>query len=139
MRSVPIAIVMARSSTREAFQSLSGLLWQERAELEAVLATLQQSGEALSTAASLGHARHLLSLLELERCVTTHELARDLELSAEASLSELIAHAPPGWAAVLRGHHVALTALAEQVTSAEESFVLGGPHEAQRSLAEFLS
>lgn len=132
-------MVMPQPSTREAFQSLSGLLWQERAELEAVLATLQNSGDALATAASLGHARHLLSLLELERCVTTHELARALDLSGDASLSQLIAHAPPGWAAVLRGHKVALTALAEKISSAENAFVLGGPNESQRSLAEFLS
>ena len=130
---------MPASSTREAFQALSGLLWQERGELEAVLATLKHSGEALSNVTALGHARHLLSLLELERCVTTHELGRALELSAEPSLSELIAHAPPGWAAVLRGHHVALTTLADKVAAAEESLVLGGPHESQRSLAEFLS
>ena len=130
---------MQAPSTREAFQALSGLLWQERAELESVLATLRQSSDGLAAVSSLGHARHLLSLLELERSVTTHDLAQALELSAEPSLSELIAHAPPGWAAVLRGHHQALSALAGEVVAAEDALVLGGPHESQRSLAEFLS
>ena len=129
---------MQPPSTREAFQALSGLLWQERAELETVLATLRHSPDGLAAVSSLGQARHLLSLLELERSVTTHELARALELSAEPNLAELIAHAPPGWAAVLRGHHLALSALAEEVVAAEEALVLGGPHESQRSLAEFL-
>ena len=130
---------MPGSSTREAFQSLSGLLWQERAELEAVLGTLRESPEGLGAVSVLGQARHLLSLLELERCVTTHELGRALELSTEPNLSELIAHAPAGWAAVLRGHHAALSALADAVAEAEQALVLGGPHESQRSLAEFLS
>ena len=132
-------MVMQDPSTRTAFQALSGLLWQERAELESVLATLRLSSDGVSSVTNLGQARHLLSLLELERCVTTHDLARALELSDEPNLSELIAHAPPGWAAVLRGHHAALSTLADEVTAAEEALVLGGPHESQRSLAEFLT
>ena len=130
---------MQAQSTRAAFQALSGLLWQERAELEAVLTTLRQSKDGVATVTALGHARHLLSLLELERCVTTHDLARTLELSEEPSLSELVAHAPPGWGAVLRGHHVALSALAGEVAAVEETLVHEGPHESQRSLAEFLA
>lgn len=130
---------MQDTSTRTAFQALSGLLWQERAELESVLASLRHSSGGVASVSSLGQARHLLSLLELQRCVTTHDLARALELSDEPNLSELIVHAPPGWAAVLRGHHAALSALADEVAAAEETLVLGGPHESQRSLAEFLT
>lgn len=134
---LPIAEVVDEQA-RSAFQALSGLLWQERAELESVVAFLEHSGDDLATIGSLGHARHLLSLLELQRCVTTHELAQALQLTSEPSLSELIVHAPPGWAAVLRGHHAALSSLAAHVAEAEAAFVLGGPQESQRSLVEFL-
>ena len=130
---------MQDSGTKSAFQALSGLLWQERAELEAVLLTMRQSTQGIASVSTLGQARHLLSLLELERSVTTHDLARALELSGEPNLSDLIAHAPPGWAAVLRGHRSALSTLADEVAAAEEALVLGGPHESQRSLAEFLA
>lgn len=126
-------------STRSAFQALSGLLWQERAELEGVLAALREGPDEISGVARVGQARHLLSLLELQRCVTTQELARALQLAGEPSLTRLIAYSPPGWASVLRGHHTALAALAGDVAAAEEKLLAGGPHESQRSLAEFLA
>lgn len=132
-------VCVQAQSTRSAFQALSGLLWQERAELEGVLSALREGQDGISGVTRLGHARHLLSLLELQRCVTTQELARALRLAGEPSLTELISISPPGWASVLRGHHVALAALAGEVAAEETKLLASGPHESQRSLAEFLA
>jgi hypothetical protein len=116
-------------------------LWQEREQLESLVAGLSPNNgrTVLDGVEDIAQIRHMLSLLEIQRSVTTFALAQDLGFQDEPRLNELVGCAPAGWGAVLRGHLHALRLLAAEVERAEAAAVLEGTAESQRSLAEFLA
>lgn len=93
-----------------------------------------------------------ISSLELHRAITAREVAAEIGLGGEPTLSGLIQQGPPEWAMVLGEHHRSLRSLVHQVGSRSRArvqeregcsqvvvFPVWAPRMIQRSMREFLA
>ncbi len=124
-------------------RELSRILRRERDTLGLFL------DRAASDDADLGECSDILRSLggvELHRAITAREAARELGVSADATLRVLADGAPAPWPAVLGAHRGALLALAAAVAAVRRCDPIdlreapsSVAFEIPRSLAEFLS
>lgn len=93
--------------TAPSLSELSSLLLREREVLDRLVAVLSNGADQTETDGLL----RSVSSLELHRAITAREVAGDLGLDGEPTLSDLAAASPEEWAAVLDVHRRSLLAL----------------------------
>lgn len=131
-----------------AIQDLSARLWRERELLDLLTFKLEEEQLLLTAGKTqwLSHAtrevEHVLERLQtagLERAVAAGAVAREWELSEEATLRDLAAGAPDGpWAEILTAHLTALTdqtAHIRQLRDANAQFLRAAARSTQETLA----
>ena len=128
---------------------LSALLWRERELLELLIFKLEEEQLLLRNGKSrwLQHAtrevEQVMNLVReagLGRSVEVSAAAKDWGTNEEATLSELVAHAPAGaWAEIFAAHLKAMIDLTTQIKElrdANEQFLRAAARSAQETLAE---
>lgn len=96
--------------TAPSLSELSSLLFREREILDRLVAVLADGADRAETDGLL----RSVSSLELHRAITAREVAVDLGLDGEPTLSDLVAASPEDWAAVLDVHRRSLLALIDE-------------------------
>ncbi|MET1042655.1 MAG: flagellar export chaperone FlgN [Microbacteriaceae bacterium] len=130
-------------------QDLSALLWRERELLELLLFKLDEEQLLLTAGKSrwLPHAtREVEQVLErlreagLGRTVAVSSLAREWAVGDDATLRELVAHAPAGpWSDIFTAHLQAMTELTSQIKhlrDVNEQFLRAASRSTQETLAQ---
>lgn len=138
--------------TRTPIDQLAGLLWREREVLEMLVEHLAAAAVEASAGLTTQGLLRSISSLELHRAITAREVAVELGLGGEPTLSGLIQNGPPEWAGVLGDHQRSLRSLVHQVGSLSRARVqerqgcgqvvllpVRAPRIIQRSLREFLA
>ena len=131
-----------------AVHDLSALLWQERELLDLLTFKLEEEHLLLTAGKTqwISHAtregEHVLERLQgggLGRAVAAAAVARDWELSEEATLRDLAAGAPDTvWAEILSAHLAAMTdqtARIRQLRDANAQFLRAAARSTQETLA----
>ncbi len=90
---------------------LSGLLWRERDVLDRLVVALEAGVDDVERAGLL----HSISSLEVHRAITAREVAVELGLDGEPSLSDLIERTTGEWAALLARHRQVLRSQCAQL------------------------
>ena len=137
---------------RPPIDQLAGILWREREVLEVLVEHLGAAAVAASAGLTTQGLLRSIRSLELHRAITAREVAAELGLIGEPTLSRLIRQGPPEWAVVLGDHHRSLRSLVHQVGSLARARMQEGegcgqavllpvraPRMIQRSLREFLA
>lgn len=127
---------------------LSALLWRERELLELLIFKLEEEQLLLTNGKSrwLQHAtlevEQVMTLLReagLGRSVEVAALAREWRTDEEATLRELVAHAPTGaWGEIFDAHLNAMTGLTTQIKElrdVNEQFLRAAARSTQETLA----
>lgn len=127
---------------------LSAMLWRERELLELLIFKLEEEHLLLESGKSrwLQHAtrevEQVLNLVReatLSRSVQVAAVANEWHADAEATLRELVLHAPTGpWGEILTAHLTAMTALTAQIKELRdinENFLRIAARSAQESVA----
>ena len=109
---------------------LSNALWQERELLETLLFKLEEEELVIAQGRTrwLARAAREVELVlermreaEVGRAIDAQGVARELGLADGASLLEIAAAAPEPWSEMLRGHHLALSAVTAEIATLSHS------------------
>lgn len=128
------------------FDELSGILWREREVLDQLVSVLRDGS---GTEVEKAELRSCIASLEVHRAITAREVAREIGISGEPTLQDLVGGAPEEWASALASHRSALVELTRDLrpllrplAATADGNVITLPAEGasmHRSLQEFLT
>ncbi|MGO4690029.1 flagellar protein FlgN [Glaciibacter sp. 2TAF33] len=131
-----------------AANELSALLWRERELLELLIFKLEEEQLLLMSGKTrwLQHAtrevEQVMNLVReagLGRSVEVAALAREWDTAEDATLREVVAHAPSGpWGEIFAAHLAAMTSLTNQIKAlrdVNEQFLRAATRSTQETLA----